>query len=125
MVLAFRTPQQVKCLEPLDLVEMQADIGFSKYLSWGRIRRYTVSYSRTARRLAQRLGRINRLHLPVTTFSHPKYTTCPKVSVRKEVESDESVVIQGMRPDSRRGRRCGRPQTARNTIVTNCAIRAT
>jgi Protein of unknown function DUF262 len=39
--------------------------------------------------------------------------------------NDESVVIQGMRPDSRRGRRCGRPQTARNTIVTNCAIRAT
>jgi hypothetical protein len=41
------------------------------------------------------------------------------------VESDESVVIQGMRPPSRRGRRCGQPQTARNTIVANCAIRAT
>jgi transposase, IS5 family len=51
---------------------------------------------------------------------------CPSsVSVRKEVESDESVVIQGRRPDSRRGRQCGRQQTARNTIVTNSAIRAT
>src|SRR3984893_12473135 len=46
------------------------------------------------------------------------------VSVREVVESDESFVIQGWRPDSRRSRRCGRPKTAQNTIVTNCAIRA-
>ena len=46
------------------------------------------------------------------------------VSVREVVESDESFVIQGWRPDSRRSRRYGRPKTAQNTIVTNCAIRA-
>src|ERR1019366_137817 len=46
------------------------------------------------------------------------------VSVREVVESDESFVIQGRRPDSRRGRRCGRPTHARNTIVTSFAIRA-
>ena len=45
-------------------------------------------------------------------------------SIRKEVESDEAVVIQGMRHHSRRGRRRGRPRTARNTSVTNRAIRA-
>src|SRR6202035_6141078 len=36
------------------------------------------------------------------------------VSVREVVESDESFVIQGWRPDSRRSRRCGRPKTAQN-----------
>src|ERR1700730_9389853 len=46
------------------------------------------------------------------------------LSVREVVESDESFVIQGWRPDSRRSRRCGCPKTAQNTIVTNCAIRA-
>src|ERR1700730_12383996 len=47
-----------------------------------------------------------------------------QVAVREVVESDESFVIQGWRPDSRRSRRCGCPKTAQNTIVTNCAIRA-
>jgi len=47
------------------------------------------------------------------------------LSVRREVvESDESFVIQGRWPDSRRGRRCGRPKTALNTIVTSCVIPA-
>ena len=44
--------------------------------------------------------------------------------VGRVVESDESFVIQGRWPDSRRGRRCGRPKTARNTIVTSCVIPA-
>ena len=39
------------------------------------------------------------------------------VSVLKLLESFESVVIQGRRPDLRRDRRCGRMRTARNTIV--------
>src|SRR5664279_1187000 len=39
------------------------------------------------------------------------------VSVREVVESDESFMIHWRWPDSRRGRRCGRPKTARNTIV--------
>jgi len=44
------------------------------------------------------------------------------VSVREEVESNESFIIQGRRPDSRRSRRCGRPKTGLNTIVTSCDL---
>ncbi|MGQ0446516.1 MAG: hypothetical protein ACT4O2_15675, partial [Beijerinckiaceae bacterium] len=39
------------------------------------------------------------------------------VSVSKVVESYESFVIQGRRPDSRRSRRCGRKPTEHDTIV--------
>ncbi|MGH6846666.1 MAG: type I restriction endonuclease [Methylocella sp.] len=45
-------------------------------------------------------------------------------SVRKEAESDESFVIQGRRPDSRRGRRCRHARAAPNATVTSGAIRA-
>ncbi|MGH6846490.1 MAG: DoxX family protein, partial [Methylocella sp.] len=40
-------------------------------------------------------------------------------SVRKEAESDESFVIQGRRPDSRRGRRCRHARAAPNATVTS------
>ena len=39
------------------------------------------------------------------------------VSVSKLLESPESVGFKGRWPDSRRGRRCGRLRTDRNTIV--------
>jgi hypothetical protein len=46
-----------------------------------------------------------------------KITTVMLVSVPKLVESSESIVIQGRRPDSMGERRCGRMRTAANTIV--------
>ncbi|UPT87860.1 hypothetical protein HAP41_0000001475 [Bradyrhizobium barranii subsp. apii] len=48
------------------------------------------------------------------------------VSVPKHVESNESVVIQGERPDSMGTRRqCGLPRTVHATTAAACAIRAT
>src|SRR6266849_1961235 len=47
------------------------------------------------------------------------------VSVSKLLESTESVGFQRRWPDSRRGRRCGRLRTDRNTIVITLGIRAT
>ena len=48
----------------------------------------------------------------------------PSVSVQKHIESDESFVIQGRRPDSRRCRRCGRRKTALATVATSGVTRA-
>src|SRR3981189_2442066 len=46
------------------------------------------------------------------------------VSVRRVLESNESSVIQGWWPDSRRGHRCGRARTAPVTTAASCDIRA-
>src|SRR6266852_889991 len=46
------------------------------------------------------------------------------VSVSKLLESTESVGFQRRWPDSRRGRRCGRLRTDRNTIVIICGTQA-
>jgi hypothetical protein len=44
--------------------------------------------------------------------------------VREHVESNESFVIQGWRPDSAGGRRCGRTRTADVMTEADCVIRA-
>lgn len=46
------------------------------------------------------------------------------VSVREQVESSESFVIQVWWPDSRRGHQCGRQRTAGDTIAAHYDIRA-
>jgi TolB-like protein len=44
--------------------------------------------------------------------------------VREHIESSESFVIQGRRPDSLGGRRCGRERIADAMTEAGCAIRA-
>ena len=44
--------------------------------------------------------------------------------VREHIESSESFVIQGRRPDSLGGRRCGRARIADAMTEVGCAIRA-
>jgi hypothetical protein len=64
---------------------------------------------------APQRGRVNLTYGTDAGISEP---------VREHIESSESFVIQGRRPDSLGGRRCGRERIADAMTEAGCAIRA-
>src|SRR5258708_14950001 len=80
---------------------------------------WPASSSSRSKLMAPDFERLARMPCPIASLasSGMRLFNSALVSVSKLLESTESVGFQRRWPDSRRGRRCGRLRTDRNTIV--------